>query len=991
MLIWKRLMSSKVRAIFALGTLTALAAVTTLNPLPNVSGQDKESPTRKVEKQGEKKTEEKDEKKSEAPVPVKIAEPKREDRSKKTESPPVKSDEKAPKVEGKVPMTSDEKVPGSRPGEKKDDPGSPGKKGDEKNSKETMPEKGKPVPGNVKTESTEPKVERGQAGANSEEMTHEGQLVVITGNRLTMMLKDGKQRAFQLMGDARLTLDGKASRATDLKPGIMLRVTTPTTEQGAAIRVEGQSKSPNPVENTRVPKKETLFPIPEGQAKSRDCECHAQNAANNWIFGTRARINFGGNPPSSSVTTSLPVSNAFNTAEGCSTISDASGDLLFYTDGTTVWDKNHNQMSNGTGLNGNSTSTQSALIVPCSCHKYFIFTTGNQNDYAVGLCYSIVDMTLNTNLGAVVTKNTPLLANSPEKVAAVSDGNGGYWVVAHSMDDNCFHSFRILSGTCTPQLPAVVSAVGASYADGYSKFGQGQMKFSPDGKLLAHAGLNTETAGGPPSFVELFSFSKSTGSITNYLGGAVTTRDTKPNRFYGLEFSPDSQSLWATTTQTTSVIYHYPITSGIGLGTPTPLPLPGGAVAALQLGPDNKIYVARIGQSSIYVLPTPNAVNGGWISPTDTANLLELAAGSSSQYGLPTVIAGDYCGSNPGGNTVACGCCPGENRIKNGDFEHDNDAFHSEYEWTELGPSLVPGTYSVNHVDKIGKACSNWNLPKACDGTKNFSENVLIVNGLTNQPAGSTSVIWSQQIVLPSDTGLKGADYRLCFRYLPLPQCCFDIQAKPFILVDGGKIPLTDVCDEDKGCGHIYAATFHGGGTINLQIVLPGDGKGDGNDLLIDNISMVKIVPVPSAVVDFDYSAAGTGGTKDVTLTANSPNLTSPAYTWWWEMWDTTDPNNPVLLQTVLGNPGNVTTVTFPGLMMKPKTYLFKLKVESDCESMAGSMQDWDFGPIPTARSAKGKSIVDPNPEPLNRKTIRAGNPEAIKREKGPLPTKRSE
>ena len=169
---------------------------------------------------------------------------------------------------------------------------------------------------------------------------------------------------------------------------------------------------------------------------------------------------------------------------------------------------------------------------------------------------------------------------------------------------------------------------------------------------------------------------------------------------------------------------------------------------------------------------------------------------------------------------------------------------------------------------------------------------MLIVNGLTNQPAGSTSVIWSQQIVLPSDTGLKGADYRLCFRYLPLPQCCFDIQAKPFILVDGGKIPLTDVCDEDKGCGHIYAATFHGGGTINLQIVLPGDGKGDGNDLLIDNISMVKIVPVPSAVVDFDYSAAGTGGTKDVTLTANSPNLTSPAYTWWWEMWDTTDPNS---------------------------------------------------------------------------------------------------
>ena len=75
MLIWKRLMPSKVRALLALGTLTALVAVATLKPLPNVSGQDKEAPTRKVEKQGEKKTEEKAEKKSEAPVPVKIAEP----------------------------------------------------------------------------------------------------------------------------------------------------------------------------------------------------------------------------------------------------------------------------------------------------------------------------------------------------------------------------------------------------------------------------------------------------------------------------------------------------------------------------------------------------------------------------------------------------------------------------------------------------------------------------------------------------------------------------------------------------------------------------------------------------------------------------------------------------------------------------------------------------------------------------------------------------
>jgi hypothetical protein len=361
----------------------------------------------------------------------------------------------------------------------------------------------------------------------------------------------------------------------------------------------------------------------------------------------------------------------------------------------------------------------------------------------------------------------------------------------------------------------------------------------------------------------------------------------------------------------------------------------------------------------------------GYNSPLSVGTIPDgQIPGQNNDYNDP-----DICNEKP----KECGCCPGEELVHNGDFEQ-NGEIGSEYHQADLDQQ-VPGTYSVNHVDKIGKACLNWKLPNACDGTKNFHENVLIVNGLTNQPAGSTSVIWSQQIVLPSDAGLKGADYRLCFRYLPLPQCCFDIQAKPILLVNDGRIPLTDVCDEDTGCGHLYAATFHGVGTIILQIVLPEDGKGDGNDLLIDNISMVKIVPVPSAVVDFDLHAAGTGGTKDVTLTANSSSLTSPTYTCWWEMWDNTDPNNPILVQTVLGNPGNVTTVTFVGLVKLPMKYLFKLKAESDCNSRAGMMQDWDFGPTPTARSVKSKSVVDPNPEPLNRKTLKAGNPESVKRQ----------
>lgn len=354
------------------------------------------------------------------------------------------------------------------------------------------------------------------------------------------------------------------------------------------------------------------------------------------------------------------------------------------------------------------------------------------------------------------------------------------------------------------------------------------------------------------------------------------------------------------------------------------------------------------------------------------------------------IIAGvnnDYqcvCTEDP--KPVECGCCPGENLVKNGDFEQGTE-IPSEYEWTSEYNKLFPGTYSVGHVDKIDRFCKNWKLPKACDGTKSFYENVLIVNGQTNQPAGSTSVIWSQQITLPSDAGLKGADYRLCFRYLPLPQCCFDIQAKPFILVDGGKIPLTDVCDEDKGCGHIYAATFHGGGTVNVQIILPGDGKGDGNDLLIDNISMVKIVPVPANLLTFSPDAENVAnGMFDVTSVAPA-SLTSSSCTWDWELYRGNAPNvmNPALFTLVQGSTqANQPTSTFNGLPVSdgngPIMYWVKLTVE--CECSRGAVYRAASQIVPAGRQKlEGKSIEDPHPQRVKRG----------KAAPAPIPAKRSE
>ena len=85
----------------------------------------------------------------------------------------------------------------------------------------------------------------------------------------------------------------------------------------------------------------------------------AQRETSNWYFGFGAGIHFNDN---GSVT---PLTNGkLNTLEGCTSISDADGTLLAYTDGITVYNKNHQIVQNGNGLLGDPSSTQSAIIVP---------------------------------------------------------------------------------------------------------------------------------------------------------------------------------------------------------------------------------------------------------------------------------------------------------------------------------------------------------------------------------------------------------------------------------------------------------------------------------------------------------------------------------------------------------------------------------------------------------------------------------------------------
>ena len=159
--------------------------------------------------------------------------------------------------------------------------------------------------------------------------------------------------------------------------------------------------------------------------------CLGQKQNNIWYFGAYAGVDFNSGTP-------VAVTNsAMLTSEGCSSICDNNGNLLFYTDGSSIWNSNHVKMANGTGLTGNGTSTQSGLIVkqPGNTNLYYVFTT-----YTT-LNYSIVDMTLNGGLGGVTSKNV-FMCNGGEKLCAKKHSNGtDVWIISHEDYNNAFNAF----------------------------------------------------------------------------------------------------------------------------------------------------------------------------------------------------------------------------------------------------------------------------------------------------------------------------------------------------------------------------------------------------------------------------------------------------------------------------------------------------------------------------------------------------------------------
>ncbi|QEL16810.1 hypothetical protein [Limnoglobus roseus] len=74
--------------------------------------------------------------------------------------------------------------------------------------------------------------------------THDGKVVSVAGDKLTTTCGEGKEHCHTFAKDAKVTCDGKAGKAADLKAGTDVRVTTHKSDKTVATAVESGKHIP---------------------------------------------------------------------------------------------------------------------------------------------------------------------------------------------------------------------------------------------------------------------------------------------------------------------------------------------------------------------------------------------------------------------------------------------------------------------------------------------------------------------------------------------------------------------------------------------------------------------------------------------------------------------------------------------------------------------------------------------------------------------------
>ena len=329
---------------------------------------------------------------------------------------------------------------------------------------------------------------------------------------------------------------------------------------------------------------------------------------NNWVFAFKI---VGGNIVHFTGDTlnveALPPNTTGSTYEALACMSDKDGDLLFYTNNCTVFNKNHEAMENGEGLNPGQIQTfwcsTNPLAYP-NVNSVFVLTTpDNEQIYQIfhwdyeafnigqpggsqfgplHLYHTVVDMSQNNGLGKVVSKNNLIIDDTLSSCAlqAVRHANGrDWWVLAPEFNGNCY--YKVLLDPSGPQVMDK-QCIGSNWG----RYGGGSAHFTNNG--LRYVRCDIEYG------LNIFDFDRCSGEISNPIHIPIGP----PGMFLlnCMTLSPSSRFLYY---HTRKDIWQYDLeASDIG-GSKTLVATFDGFESAgnstdfykSQLAPDGKIYI----------------------------------------------------------------------------------------------------------------------------------------------------------------------------------------------------------------------------------------------------------------------------------------------------------------------------------------------------------------------------------------------------------------
>jgi gliding motility-associated-like protein len=402
----------------------------------------------------------------------------------------------------------------------------------------------------------------------------------------------------------------------------------------------------------------------------------AQKENNNWYFGKYAALGFE---------TGIGIPKYDNPqyvyGKTASVSHPTTGQLLFYTNGKTIWDASHQIINNG--VTNFNTIIGEVLSIPVAKkpNLYWLFAVHNINQIGI----NIIDVANNTRTAFEVSINKNFSQNlciirHPYKDA--------FWLIGHEKNNNVFHA--ILFDENTPLNPSSPQIITSSIGENMTEYGD--MIASNQGDKIVVTHYNNSNP-----MVEFFSFDAVCGIVSNpiLLPPPLNDYDFP----YGVAFSPDDTKLYVTYSVAQSFLVQY---SGSNFQTATFIATSPYNFNILRLGPDNRIYMTThdggIPGPRINTILKPNELGGACQFSESFIRLDEgLGRARASSFELPQFAVGKMIQSPVSDSIFSYQlACVGDTSI----FKFNTNKAHDSISWRIENDTNIYNATTLKYVFK---------------------------------------------------------------------------------------------------------------------------------------------------------------------------------------------------------------------------------------------------------------------------------------------------